>query len=1081
MKIFRYISLLLIGLALSQAAAAQTILTGVVTDKSTGAPLIGANVHINNASNRSVAGATALVGGEYRIVIPSNINTEGLKIIFSFIGYKTVEIEYTGQRSVNFALESDVTKIEKVVIETRAARLDQMGIPDSESIASTDRMSLEHLETAPVTNIVEALQGALANVDVLTGADPGSKSSIRIRGTTTFNTNAEPLIVLDGIPFPVDIDQSFDFATATEEDYAQILNIPPSDMEQIEILKDAAGTALYGSRGANGVILITRKKGAKGKVSVSFNSTFEVSKEPKMIPLLNGDQYVSLMQDAIWNTVNTLGPSQDLLNLLYNTPAIGYDPQWKYFNEYNQNTDWVDQITRTAYKTDNNVTVSGGGDKTTYRLSVGYLKDVGTMKGAEFNRFNTSFAMGYRFSDKLRIEATYSLTKGERDAPYHNNERSEAINKMPNLSPYRISPNGSWSDEYFTPYETIQGKYTGKANYNPVASVNEGLNRSNQMTNDVRFMLEYYISPELKFISTASAKMSTSKARSYLPVTITGVTWSDANYNRSADNYSDQFYLFTENKLQYNKSFNGSVHRIIATARWTTSEQDKFNYGSAVSGNASSSMIDPVSGGIVQSASSGRDKVRSVNGSLSVHYTLYDKYIINGGYNIEANSAMGENNRWGTFPVIGVAWKLQEEAFMEPLRGWLDESKLRVSYGISGSAPSGTGAYLGAFKATGGKYIEMNAIEPLRIQLDNLKYQKVSDLTTGLDFAFMNYRLTGSFDFYQKKTRNMLQKDVKLPSSTGYGTVKWYNSGKMQNRGWEFSANYRIIEQRDLRLSVRFNMSQNESKVKELPSNLDNESYTFGNGNYASKVVVGDPLGSFYGHEYHGVYGSVEETYVKDASGNVVNNIYGNPVIMTNNGQRVFPGDAKYRDVNGDGNIDQYDIVYLGNSQPRLTGGLTTDLSYKGWGLVMQFQGRYGQKVINQTRINMESMRGTGNQSAKVLERWRNPGDELYTEIPRALYNYGYNYLGSDRFVEDASFFRLKYVTLKYNLPREVLNRLKMNQLQVYVTGYDLWTITGYKGQDPEVGTPGGMYPIAKDNSMTPKGVRVAAGLRVTF
>jgi hypothetical protein len=303
----------------------------------------------------------------------------------------------------------------------------------------------------------------------------------------------------------------------------------------------------------------------------------------------------------------------------------------------------------------------------------------------------------------------------------------------------------------------------------------------------------------------------------------------------------------------------------------------------------------------------------------------------------------------------------------------------------------------------------------------------------------------------------------------------------MSNKGWEFRADYDVVRNKKWRVSLNFNIAQNINEIQDLPDNKKDVYYTFGNKNYAYKFVEGDPLGSFYGYKYKGVYQNVEETYAHDLKGNQIFDINGKAVITKNGTQKVYPGDAKYEDVNGDGVIDQYDIVYIGNSNPLFTGGFGFNITYKNWGIVTTFHGRAGQKVINQVRMNNEYMYGKENQSVAVKRRWRQEGDD--TDIPRALYNRGYNNLGSDRYVEDASFLRLKTVTLKYDLPKSVTTKLHIQKLQVYVTGYDLLTFTGYKGQDPEINISwvDKIYPVYIDKASTPKPLRMSFGLNVNL
>ncbi|MDE6370072.1 MAG: SusC/RagA family TonB-linked outer membrane protein, partial [Duncaniella sp.] len=304
--------------------------------------------------------------------------------------------------------------------------------------------------------------------------------------------------------------------------------------------------------------------------------------------------------------------------------------------------------------------------------------------------------------------------------------------------------------------------------------------------------------------------------------------------------------------------------------------------------------------------------------------------------------------------------------------------------------------------------------------------------------------------------------------------------GVLTNKGVEFRFDYQIFQNKDWNLSVNANVSRNINKVLELPSTYVQENYTFGNGNYALRIVEGAPIGAFYGYRYQGVYQNTEETYARDAQGNVMYDYKGVPIVMNNGNTPVYPGDARYEDINHDGVINENDIVYLGNANPKFVGGGGFKLKWRDLMLTTFFYGRFGQKVINQARIDLENMYSSKNQSTAVLHRWRSEGDD--TDIPRALYGMGYNYLGSDRFVEDASFVRLKTLSLSYNFPKKWLSKLNigLTRANLFVTGYDLFTWTGYKGQDPEVSLPTATK-LVKDNSQTPVAKRYAFGLTLNF
>ena len=327
----------------------------------------GVNVFISNDQNRILTGTTTNHLGEYSLRLP-NVKGE-LTVVFSFIGMKQQTVKYTGQKIIDVTMEEDSKSLSEVVVTTERSQRSELGISQREQTFASQRIKMDEIVAdMPVASVEEALQGRLGGVDIIAGGDPGAKSSIRIRGTATLNSSADPLIVINGVPYSTEIDEGFDFATANTEDFADMLNLNPYDIESIEVLKDAASTAVYGTKGANGVLLITTKKGSKGKTKFSFSTKFTGKFEPEAIPMLNGDQYVAFIQDAMWNTANARGLSNSgtLLKLLFSQPEINYNEDWRYFNEYNTNTDWMDYVKQNAFITDNSVSMSGGGDKATY-------------------------------------------------------------------------------------------------------------------------------------------------------------------------------------------------------------------------------------------------------------------------------------------------------------------------------------------------------------------------------------------------------------------------------------------------------------------------------------------------------------------------------------------------------------------------------------------------------------------------------------------------------------------------------------------------------------------------------------------
>lgn len=466
MKKHTYILLVAALLLMAGEALAQkTVLSGRVTELLGGRqePIFSANVVVVNTQNRYLNGVVTDVNGYYNLTVP--VSGEPLTIKVSFIGMKTKTFPFTGQKTLNVVLESDALTLSDVVVTERRLERDEMGISRKEQTSATQKINMDEIiSTVPVSSIEEALQGQLGGVDIVLGGDPGARSAIRIRGTNSLSASSEPLIVIDGIPYATEINDEFNFSTANEEDFGALLNIAPSDIESIEVLKDASATAIYGTKGSNGVLLITTKKGSRGRTNFSFSSKTTAKYEPESIPLLNGSEYVAMIQDALWNSANAkgLGSAKNELDLLFNTYEINYDPAFQFFDEYNVNTHWLDEVRQDAITTDNNFSLSGGGDKATYRFSLGYLNEQGTTVGTSLDRLSTKLNINYDFSERLRVTADFSFTQSDKDANYLN-VRSEAMRKMPNKSPYYIDDQtGERTNIYFSRQEEdFQGAFNG--------------------------------------------------------------------------------------------------------------------------------------------------------------------------------------------------------------------------------------------------------------------------------------------------------------------------------------------------------------------------------------------------------------------------------------------------------------------------------------------------------------------------------------------------------------------------------------------------------------------------------------------
>lgn len=1084
-KIFLLILIALVSAGFD-ASAQKKVISGCVYEETEFGPepIIGANVVLVNRQGRYIKGAVTDVDGNYTLEVPADAGK--LKVKASFVGLETKEVEYAGQTTLDFTLKSSTTLTEVVV--TGQAR-DNMGVSRRLQTSSIQKLEVSELvEQSPVSSIEEAIQGQISGLDISIGGDPGAKNNIQIRGISSLDDNAEPLIVVDGVPYTSDISDNFSFSTASAEDFGALLNIAPTNIESIEVLKDASATAIYGSNGANGVIIINTKRGERGKTQFSFSTKFTIKKEPESIPLLNGSQYTALMQDALWNAANAkgIGSALNEMNMLFNSDEINYNRDYKYYDEYNRDTDWLSALKQDAFIIDNNFSMSGGGEKATYRLSLNQYSEDGTTRGTGLKRLQAQFKITYNFTDRLRVHTDFVFTNTNKKANVLENARSMAMQKMPNLSPYWIDDvTGEATDRYFTQQEDFQGAFDGidsnkgKGNFNPIALVDKGHYKTNLREEKMTIRLDYDFPFNLRFSGWVSLNMKTNKYKQFLPQEATGVLWTSSFANRSTDAVDDAFTLQSEAKLLYNNTFK-EKHNIVATALFRTYQSQSFKQSSMTYGNASTNLSDPVVGSVVAGLGSSNGESRSVSLVAQAVYAYDERYSLKGSITYEGNSAMGSRNRFGSYPAFGFAWNIDREHFLRDNSSWswLDEAKFRVGLGWSGKAPSGGARYFGAYSSLG-QYVENQAVAPNRMQLDKLKWQTTRELDFGLDIGLWN-KLNITFDYYEKRTSDLLLKDTALPSTTGYDKIAWLNSGVLTNKGVELRFDWQVFGNKTCNLSINANVSRNVNKVEELPVTYNQEQYSFKNGEYALRIVEGAPVGAFYGYRYKGVYQNTDETYARDAQGNVMYNHQGQPIVMYNGNTQVYPGDARYEDVNHDGVINENDIVYLGNANPKFVGGGGFKFKYKDFMLTTFFYGRFGQKVINSARIDLESMYGTKNQSTAVLRRWRAEGDD--TDIPRALYGMGYNYLGSDRFVEDATFIRLKTLSLSYNVPKKFLEKLGIGitRANLFATGYDLFTWTSYKGQDPEVSLPTATK-LVKDNSQTPVSKRFAFGLTINF
>lgn len=1067
----------------------RIIISGNVTDRS-GQPLVGATVIEIDRENRTLSGSITDFDGNFTLSIRNPNNT----LAFRYVGFIERKLVPGERRFIRIALDDQTQALGEVTITAQTQRnIGGLLIDERDLSMAVSRISIEELEGVHASSIDDALQGRLSGVDIVgSTGNPGAGMSIRIRGLTSLSGNNEPLIVVDGIPMETMIGSTsnFDFATATEEEFSQMLNIPPSDIQEIVVLKDAAAAAIYGSRAANGVLMITTKRGSIRPPKIDFQTTFTLNSPRNHMPTLSGFEYVTLINESMFNAGRVLNTAQ--------FPEFAYDPNNpEYFYNYSQNTDWIGALTQTGFAQDYNISLSGGSSKVRYRFSAGYWDETGTAIGTGFRRLNTRANLNYTVSDKLRFVADIAYTNSVRMGNFipeaSNNTSgdlwSRAYIKMPNQSIYYYNVFGELTPQYFTPFSNIQGTFPNV--YNPVAMAHDSHVIRTNDTALPKFSLIYDINTTLQFSFDVGLSINNNKTQLYLPQTASGLDWNNQLTNLASDRDDDSFTVQSYTKLRWIPKFKDSkTHRLIGLVGLNTYDSQGNTYV-ALSTNLPSTLLqDPsIPSRVYPSGfiSSGFSQTRQLSVYANVNYTLHDRYIIYGSLRTDGDSRFGRNYRYGVFPALSGRYRISGEKFMEGLK-FIDDLSIRASWGLNGNPPRSNYMFFSRYSNYDWSYLGNTATYPASISLDNLRWEVTSQQNLGLNFVGFNNRVNVEFEYYLKTTRDGIG-ETSLPTTTGFNEVTM-NLNTVENRGWELNIQSTPYRVKDWRVDVSFNVARSQNFLRKLSEYATTQAGTWqANGSYLQRFEVNQPYGSFYGYMYDGVYLNAQQTIARDRKGNMIYTMDDNgamtPVYMVFNyptiGYVFQPGDARYVDVNHDGNINLQDVVWLGDSNPLFTGGFGPTVRYKNFSLSGWFHFRYGNDIINMTRMNMEKMYNFDNQSTSVLRRFRTPFEPGTEDnapkdlLPRALYQAGYNWLGSDRFVEDGSFLRWKTATFRYTMPAKIAQMLHVEDMNMWFTVQNLYTWTNYTGQDPEVGANG------LDFSRTPRPYQFTMGLKVGF
>lgn len=1043
MKLLK-ISLLLMLSVLTISVSAQTStsaqkpyqLKGRVVD-SNGEALVGATII---CKSNTLVGTISTADGYFNLQVDPNE-----VLLVSMLSYDTREVPVQGRRTVVVELASSAEEIEEVVVigygEQRAK--DVTG-----SVTSVDMSAVEKM---PTTDLNSALQGRMAGV-VLSSNDgqPGEEMNLVIRGSNSVTQSNSPLYVIDGFP---------------TEDFAA-LDLNPNDVKSISILKDASAGAIYGSRGANGVVIIETKSG-RGKTSITYNGSVAVNEVANRYELMQPYDYLvyirELSPDSGKQYLEDMG-----LTLEDYKGKEGYD--------------WQEQLFRTAITQNHALTVSGSSEGTSYVFSGSYLNQEGVVTSTNYERIQGRLRLEQQLSRKLTLSVNANYTTATTNGAIASEAGSSSSSWQSYLM-YRV-----WSfsplDKGIIDTEEGDEEMVDATKLNPIISAQNSLREVKAVNFMGNMSLKYQILPSLRFTSNFGINTHDNTTRRFNGSKTYAGFKNKYNTNGLNGSFeSDQRSEWVnENMLNFKKKI-GRAHSINAVAGFTLQDYGRTRYGYNVIKIPNDALgFSGLETGTPSKIRSTVSNNRTMSFLGRVNYSLLSRYIFTLSFRADGSSKFPTNNRWGYFPSAAVAWRIKEESIFRRER-WMNDFKLRFSWGITGNNRIGDFNYYSALDYVD-YYAHGNATPSAASGISSfansaLTWEKTEQYDAGLDLALFGNRLKVTADVYTKTTRDLLL-NAYVPFSTGVSNAN-LNVGSVRNRGIELTLETVNVKTRNFTWATSFNIAFNENEVLELANGqtsfTTNLNWT---GDFSATPLyitrVGGPISSFYGLIWDGVYQVDDFDRMPDGSYVLKSTVPDNG----NNRSIVQPGDIKYVDQNGDGTITNADMAIIGRTTPIHTGGFGNDFSWKGLTLSVFFQWSYGNHIMNANRIALEGNYSgrSVNQLASYIDRWS--FDNQDSENYRAG-GYGPRGYYSNRTLEDGSYLRLKNVMLSYDLPKKVAKKLSLSHAQIYVSMQNLWTLTSYSGMDPEVSTLHSTLTPGFDYSAYPRNKTCTVGVKIGF
>ena len=1016
----------------------QITVTGTVVDE-TQMPILGANVVVKG---ETTTGVITDFDGNFTITVKD----QSAVLIFSFIGYNTQEVTVGTQTVINVVLKEDAILLNEVVAIGYAT------VKKSDLTGSVEKVDMDEMNKTTVTSFDQALGGRVAGVQVVSGSgQPGEEANIVIRGSNTISDVADgnPLYVIDGF--------------ATED--ANAASINPNDIESIDILKDASATAIYGARGANGVVIITTKRGQESAPRITYDGYLAFQTRPKFLDLLQGRDFVELQQEIL---------SDSDMKKTYFTydEALG---RHQTIEDYNNrvSTNWQDRVFQSAPMTNHHVSIVGGNVKTKYSASLSYLNQQGTIIESSFESLKARVTLDQQLTDKVKFGASVNF----------------ANNISTGSAP---SEGGGQSTQYFLyqvlAYRPVKYKSTddleevidnngGTYPYNPVKTIENTFAKLRKRQLSLNTYLNWNINKDLMFKATFAYTWRQDRTRNFYN---SDTYYGDPTYSASQTNGSFNFKEWNSWSNEYTLNYKKKVksHNYNAMVGASLSSQQISNLG------AKSVMIPwdeigfwGIDAGSAQSVASDNVTNNMMSFFTRFNYDWKSRYLITATMRADGSSKFIEN-KWGYFPSASFAWRISDEPFMLKSNSWLYSLKLRVGWGATGNNATQYNYPSHQLYSGNLNYAFSNAMSPgiymYQIANKDLKWETTYQTNIGIDFGIMGNRINGSIDIYNKDTKDLLLY-ADVPASIGFTQVQ-QNIGSINNRGLEITLNSTNLPggKNKLEWKTSFNISFNKNKITALSdgqlSRMAGIRYPSIDNLYICKV--GEPLSEMYGYVYDGVY--QYEDFNEVSPGVYVLK----PEIPNNTNERsaIQPGDPKLKDLNGDGKVTVEDQTVIGHGLPIHTGGLTNSFAWKNFDLSIFLQWSYGNDVINYNRVKLESLSERHiNQLSTVKDHWtpENPTNYLWA-VGRGLTN-----IHTNREVEDASFLRLKNIQMGYNFPIKALKGTGLSSLRVYFSAQNLFTWTKYTGYDPEVSTRNSAMTRGFDYSAYPRATTYTLGVKL--